>query len=165
MSQWSPPTPDRNASSPDSGLSLSRNSSSASLSSTASADDEFYKVSRGLWTGVVAAFSCDSWSSVLVFTNVLNDIFFSSSAKRWIAEFPATPAQWFSTVTRPALTGFRQPPATCPSRFCPETLTWINSFWLAERRICQQAPWWFCVQFQARVLREITTTLKYNRGI
>lgn len=35
MSQWSPPTPERNIPSPDSGMSsMSRNSSSASLSST-----------------------------------------------------------------------------------------------------------------------------------
>lgn len=41
MSQWSPPYPERNTPSPDSGLSsISRNSSSASLSSTTSVEDE-----------------------------------------------------------------------------------------------------------------------------
>ena len=45
MSQWSPPYPERNTPSPDSGLSsISRNSSSASLSSTTSVEDEPEKV-------------------------------------------------------------------------------------------------------------------------
>lgn len=45
MSQWSPPYTERNTPSPDSGLSsISRNSSSASLSSTTSVEDEPEKV-------------------------------------------------------------------------------------------------------------------------
>lgn len=45
MSQWSPPYAERNTPSPDSGLSsISRNSSSASLSSTTSVEDEPEKV-------------------------------------------------------------------------------------------------------------------------
>lgn len=45
MSQWSPHLPERNTPSPDSGLSsISRNSSSASLSSTTSVEDEPEKV-------------------------------------------------------------------------------------------------------------------------
>lgn len=45
MSQWSPHYPERNTPSPDSGLSsISRNSSSASLSSTTSVEEEQEKV-------------------------------------------------------------------------------------------------------------------------
>lgn len=45
MSQWSPPYLERNTPSPDSGVSsISRNSSSASLSSTTSVEDEPEKV-------------------------------------------------------------------------------------------------------------------------
>lgn len=45
MSQWSPPYTERNTPSPDSGLSsISRNSSSASLSSATSVEDEPEKV-------------------------------------------------------------------------------------------------------------------------
>ena len=41
MSQWSPPCPERNTPSPDSGLSsISRNSSTASLSSTTSVESD-----------------------------------------------------------------------------------------------------------------------------
>ena len=41
ISRWSPPTPERSIASPDSGKSsISRNSSSASLSSTCSTTDE-----------------------------------------------------------------------------------------------------------------------------
>ncbi|KAL9980906.1 hypothetical protein ACROYT_G009548 [Oculina patagonica] len=56
MSQWSPPYLDRNTPSPDSGVSsISRNSSSASLSSTTSVEDEPEKIENGIQTSAELA--------------------------------------------------------------------------------------------------------------